>query len=205
MPFKVFVNNTTLPDTDLNDYLMEQAVIRCTSGTRPSSPNDGMTIYETDTGMHRYYRAASTDWRHVISNAPHVLLTKTATAITNNSITTVSWTSALKNEHSMWVSGSDITIPYAGVYVVHAVVRWASQATVVGMRQVRINVGGSEQNYYALAPTTALNATNVVTALSHPMSMNAADTITISVYQNSGGSLDIIGPTRVLVSMVSED
>lgn len=52
MAFKVFTNGAILTDTDLNDYLMEQAVIQCTSGTRPSSPNAGMTIYETNTNRY---------------------------------------------------------------------------------------------------------------------------------------------------------
>lgn len=46
---KVFADGNVLTAADVNDYLMEQAVIRCTSGDRPSSPNEGMTIRETDT------------------------------------------------------------------------------------------------------------------------------------------------------------
>lgn len=49
MPFKTFNAGDVLTAADVNDYLMEQAVITCTSGTRPSSPAEGMTIYETDT------------------------------------------------------------------------------------------------------------------------------------------------------------
>ena len=30
--------------------LLQQTIIPCTSGTRPSSPNDGMMTYETDAG-----------------------------------------------------------------------------------------------------------------------------------------------------------
>ena len=52
MAFKTFTNGSILTDTDLNDYLMKQSVIVCTSGTRPSSPVEGMTIYETDTNRH---------------------------------------------------------------------------------------------------------------------------------------------------------
>lgn len=62
MPFKVFVNGNILPDSDLNDYLMEQAVISCTSGTRPSSPNDGMLCWETDTERYTTYNASIGSW-----------------------------------------------------------------------------------------------------------------------------------------------
>ena len=45
--FKTFTS-ATLSSSDINSYLMQQAVIQCTSSTRPT-PNEGMTIYETDT------------------------------------------------------------------------------------------------------------------------------------------------------------
>jgi hypothetical protein len=62
MPFKTFTNGSILPDTDLNDYLMEQVIISCTSGTRPAAPNDGMMVYETDTKRNSKYNAALAAW-----------------------------------------------------------------------------------------------------------------------------------------------
>jgi hypothetical protein len=47
--FRVFAAGEVLTAANVNDYLMEQVVIVCTSGTRPSSPGEGWTIYETDT------------------------------------------------------------------------------------------------------------------------------------------------------------
>src|ERR1044072_1879724 len=38
---------------------MNQSVIVCTSGTRPSSPGAGMTIYETDTDLYRRWTGAA--------------------------------------------------------------------------------------------------------------------------------------------------
>lgn len=49
MGVKTFNNGDVLTATDVNTYLMRQAVITCTSVTRPSSPGEGMTIAETDT------------------------------------------------------------------------------------------------------------------------------------------------------------
>lgn len=49
MAFKTFTAGEVLTAANVNDYLMEQSVIGCTSGTRPSSPQEGMTIFETDT------------------------------------------------------------------------------------------------------------------------------------------------------------
>lgn len=49
MAFKTFNAGDVLTAADMNTYLMNQAVISCTSGSRPGSPTDGMVIYETDT------------------------------------------------------------------------------------------------------------------------------------------------------------
>jgi len=61
--FKTFVDAVALPASDLNTYLMKQAVIVCTSGTRPASPNEGMTIWETDTDKLLIYTTATTTWQ----------------------------------------------------------------------------------------------------------------------------------------------
>jgi hypothetical protein len=54
VPFKTFVNDDTLTASDLNDFLMAQAVITCTSVTRPTAVQ-GMVIYETDTDTIRVH------------------------------------------------------------------------------------------------------------------------------------------------------
>lgn len=59
MAFKTFADSTVLTASDLNTYLMKQAVITCTSGTRPSSPVEGMTIYETDTDRVMIYSGSA--------------------------------------------------------------------------------------------------------------------------------------------------
>lgn len=61
MGFKTFTVGEVLTASDVNGYLMKQAVIVATSGTRPSSPVEGMTIYETDTDCLLSYDGAA--WR----------------------------------------------------------------------------------------------------------------------------------------------
>lgn len=63
MPFKQWATNDYLLATEVNDYLMEQSVISCTSGTRPSAPNAGMVIYETDTSRLAKWTGAA--WEYV--------------------------------------------------------------------------------------------------------------------------------------------
>lgn len=48
MAFKTFAPGV-LTSSDVNTFLMRQSVITCTAATRPASPNEGMTIFETDT------------------------------------------------------------------------------------------------------------------------------------------------------------
>ncbi len=60
---KTFVDDVDLPASDLNNYLMKQAVIACTSTTRPASPVPGMHITETDTGFDRKWSGSA--WVHV--------------------------------------------------------------------------------------------------------------------------------------------
>lgn len=59
MPFKTFTIGETLTASDVNTYLMKQAVIACTSGTRPSSPVEGMRIAETDTDREYVYSGSA--------------------------------------------------------------------------------------------------------------------------------------------------
>lgn len=58
MAFKTFAPGV-LTSSDLNTFLMRQAVITCTSSTRPASPSEGMTIYETDTDRYKTYSGSA--------------------------------------------------------------------------------------------------------------------------------------------------
>lgn len=58
MGYKLWTSEL-LTSADLNAYLMKQSVIVCTSGTRPSSPPEGMTIYETDTDRYSCYTGSA--------------------------------------------------------------------------------------------------------------------------------------------------
>ena len=63
MGYKQWSAGDVLTAADINAYLMNQAVIVCTSGTRPSSPVEGMTIAETDTD--RILTYDGTNWQVV--------------------------------------------------------------------------------------------------------------------------------------------
>lgn len=64
MPIKSFAPGV-LTSSDVNTYLMNQAVITCTSTTRPATPTEGMTIFETDTdGLLTY---SGTAWENTVT------------------------------------------------------------------------------------------------------------------------------------------
>jgi hypothetical protein len=84
MAFKTFAPGV-LTSSDVNTFLMRQAVIVCTSSTRPASPNEGMTIYETDTDRHAFY--TGTAWRYF---GGKILQVVQGTDTTNRSTTSTS-------------------------------------------------------------------------------------------------------------------
>jgi len=59
MAFKTFTSGAVLTAADVNTYLAQQAVVVCTSTTRPSSPPEGMVVYETDTDALVTYQGAA--------------------------------------------------------------------------------------------------------------------------------------------------
>jgi hypothetical protein len=63
VPFKTFTAGAVLTASDVNTYLAKQAVVVCTSTTRPTSPPEGMAIYETDTDKVLVYTTATTGWQ----------------------------------------------------------------------------------------------------------------------------------------------
>jgi hypothetical protein len=65
MAFKTFTAGSVLTASGVNTYLAKQAVIVCTSGTRPSSPVQGMVIFETDTN--KVLAWTSTLWQEMTS------------------------------------------------------------------------------------------------------------------------------------------
>lgn len=63
--------------------LVQQSIISTTSAARPSSPPDGMTIYETDTRLYRSYNSSLSLWIVMGCNGPFSS-TPTITATTSN-------------------------------------------------------------------------------------------------------------------------
>jgi hypothetical protein len=76
MAFKTFAPGV-MTSSDVNTFLMRQSVITCTAATRPASPNEGMTVYETDTDLYRVY--SGTAWEVVQAYGAWTAYTPTVT------------------------------------------------------------------------------------------------------------------------------
>lgn len=62
--FKTFTAGSVLTASELNTYLMKQAVIVCDStADYPSSPVEGMTVYDKGADALRVYTTATTTWK----------------------------------------------------------------------------------------------------------------------------------------------
>lgn len=64
--------------------LLQQTIIPCTSGTRPSSPGDGWAIYETDTKRNMQYSTALVAWTPISGTAVWTSYSPAWTATTTN-------------------------------------------------------------------------------------------------------------------------
>lgn len=193
MAFKTFTAGSVLTAADVNDYLMEQAVITCTSGTRPSSPNEGMTIFETDTDKMMIYNGAAWSELGIIGTSlPRCSASRgTTQSIANNTgDVQVSWTVENYDVGAMFAATSTTlaTIPTGkgGLYLVGTSIEFDTNAT--GYRALYFDKNGSTQvrhtsNAVSGNPTRLTGVT--------VMNCAAGDTISIGVFQNSGGSLNI--------------
>lgn len=187
-----------LTASDVNTYLMKQAVITCTSGTRPGSPVNGMTIYETDTSRYMTWNGSAwiqyvgeTSWRwaaYVIGNQ----------AVANSSWSTIAGYNTAFTGMPSIESGRTGLASY-GLGVITATVNvdvdvtfsvvWAASA--VGRRGIRITMDGGNN-------TTPMASTLVDAVSGGPTSaqnfsgpLAAGHTLEVQVYQDSGASLDI--------------
>lgn len=111
MSYRTFTNGEVLTATHLNTYLMKQANIICTSGTRPSDPVDGMSIYETDTRIALRYSTTAAAW---IQDPPRSVEATEASTITMSSETysagspacTVTFTTGRSGRVTVFLSGN---------------------------------------------------------------------------------------------------
>lgn len=83
MGYKLWSTNELLTSSDVNTYLMKQAVIAAPSGSKPGSPPDGMLVFETDTERYVCWNATAGSWR-ILGQTIDGSYTPSLTAATTN-------------------------------------------------------------------------------------------------------------------------
>ena len=192
MPFRTFADAEVLTAAWVNDYLMEQATVICTSGTRPSgvgAPIEGMTIFETDTDRFLIYNGSA--WIRVgsVSSAGwtgcHVQRAATQT-IPNVTATAISWDSEVTDTDGFITAPSGtITIPagLGGVYGITVATNLSAGAGSLGA-YVSIQVPAQEIVVH-------MGANASIGSASAFWSLGATNTVSANVYQTSGASLAV--------------
>lgn len=164
--------------------------IICTSSTRPASPFEGQTIYETDTDIE--YRWTGSLWLP-ISPAPSVRIKAGAA---QSGIGSGSWvkmtfpTATVVNPYNFTVSSGTVTIPsgYGGMYAVQSQVQWDSNAS--GDRLLAFGLSGGS---YASDGISGQTSPSTVSAyyratLSGLMQLNSGSSYTLWGLQGSGSN-----------------
>jgi hypothetical protein len=133
---------------------------------------------------------------------PHAVVTL-AESVPNNAITLLTPTAEQLDVGGMWDSGDPtvITIPSggAGWFEVGGTFRWASQATAVGQRNIRVYKNGAEEMSFTWPAVSNLNSTNIPVTGVYELALADGDEITFYGFQNSGGSLALTGNSRAWV------
>jgi hypothetical protein len=122
----------------------------------------------------------------------------TPQTIANNTDQTVSWNAASINNDVMWAVGSPtkVTIKTGGVYIAVAQVHFTANANGIRASHIMLNGTNIIANSVAVTAVNRLNAGagNAFTAMTNPMRLAPGATIYLSVFQNSGGGLNVDTP-----------
>jgi hypothetical protein len=160
--FKTFVAGDVLTAAQVNTFLMKQAVIVCdSSGDYPTSPVEGMTVYDKGADALKVYTTATTGWQPPWSLPwGRVAYASTTTAQTTSSATeqdlsglSVTFTAVANRIYRLsgfvigrWTATGEGYIPlYAGSTFVVASVQYATanQAETLTPTAYVTNLSGS--------------------------------------------------------------
>ena len=161
--------------------------IICTSSTRPASPFEGQTIYETDTGLARYYDGSS--WEDTArATRPYHAEVYLASNISYPRATLLQWTHLREdNTGGAWAASPNperLVFPADGMYLCVANMKWdvgsGNDSTQTGMN---VNGGlGSVSNV-----GYAVNGTSVQEILTSVAVVSAGDYLTVSCFNKPAG------------------
>lgn len=169
MAFKTFVSGAVLTASDVNTYLAKQAVIVCTSGTRPSSPPEGMAIYETDTDKLLVYTTATTGWQPPwnvpwgrVASATGTTTTNIGTSYVDLGGMSVTWNAVQNRRYQVCVQ-ANIIAPAAGTSDCNVFVRIVDGSS--NQYAEAIQTAALTQSYTEFTVLELLNYTSAAASL----------------------------------------
>lgn len=172
-----------------------------TASARPSSPAEGMVIYETDTDRVLVYSGSA--WVRIgastTTGRTGVKLSRAANqSISTGTNTSISWdTETSDPDGFITATSATITVPsgLGGIYLVSAAITYAANPAAVGtftQATAYFTVGGAVQVDAANYPYGYVynSGGSYFTGVTSIKPMAAGDTVEISVIQTSGGSVN---------------
>lgn len=174
-----------------------------TSSARPSSPSEGMTIYETDTDRFMAYDGSS--WVRVgnstTAGRTGCTIRKTGnTSVGNVASVNITWTAEdADTDGFITVPSATVTIPTGcdGIYAVSCSVLF-DMATIssIGVA-ISATLSGTIRGYHGsvLAANNTITSSGTIrtSGTSAIIPMTAGDTLTFYATQSSGGAQNLTG------------
>lgn len=199
--YKEFATGDVLTAAAANGYLASQVVmVFADAAARTAaitSPQEGMISYLKDTNATQYYSGSA--WVNIAGSS-----TPTAAAvqcykggnqsISNSTTTVVTFDSEFIDTngfHSTSTNTDRLTVPtgYAGKYLVIATANFAGNST--GIRQLLLYKNTTVVAENVIATNSSGGSTNANAQII--VDLAVGDYVTFSVWQNSGGALNIQG------------
>lgn len=162
--------------------------IICTSSTRPASPFEGQTIYETDTGLTRYYDGSS--WEDTArATRPYHAEVYLASNISYVRASNLEWTHLREdNTGGAWAASPNperLVFPADGMYLCVANMVWdvgsGNDSTQTGMNVFGGGLGSVSNVGYAV------NGTTVREILTSVAVVSAGDYLTVNCFNKPAG------------------
>lgn len=188
---------TTITNANITDVRPFAAglggVIPCTSTNLPTTSqlSQGQILYYQDTDRFKFYDGTAIQELEAGITTPTVVARRVANqSIPDNVSTFITFdTQEFDNCSGYAAPSTTITIPSLGVYSIVATGSFAINATGVRFLDIIVN-GNRESGSYHF---TAGSGTPAALSASLLKRCTAGDTIQVSVYQNSGGALNLFG------------
>lgn len=176
----------TVKDSDLSvSDITTNDVTTSAHGFVPKAPNDSTKFFRGDGTW------ASTGLATATPQGALVVRTSTTQTIANNTLTPVDYDSEVRDDATFYTSASStskLTVAVSGWYVIAGYATFVTNTT--GIRAIQINLNGGTAIASAHSNPVGSSSPHSMTA-SAVYYLSASDYVQLSVYQTSGGNLNL--------------